>query len=213
MRNLHEDRKFVCDHCGYKCVSEAKLILHKVSHRKERSFKCEQCPLSFKDLKGWKTHQTAHENKKFECYLCAKKFRSLVTIRIHMGCHIESLKTFACDFCPKKYGRLVDRDRHLAVHTGEFVKCDICSKEYRTAKALEHHVELVHQGVRYNCKYCPQSLASRRQLYEHLFLHRGFKVKFYLFKFKEDSIIQFLDHESQSLVFSPTTVRTAVEPF
>ena len=65
------------------------------------------------------------------------------------------------------------------IHQGIVYPCDICKKEFVTAKNLERHDELVHKGVRnFKCEDCGRAFGDSSGLKSHIRgVHQGIKFR------------------------------------
>jgi Zinc finger, C2H2 type len=103
-KRVHDNQKFICDDCGQCFASEvggackqfddfvfnlvlsfqSGLLRHKVVHIYGRSFVCDQCSATFIDKKALNHHSLVHQERRYECDLCGKKFRTFDSVKMHM---------------------------------------------------------------------------------------------------------------------------------
>ena len=74
-----KSKKFKClqNNCGFKCRLRIQLKKHRLSHKYDKRFKCNECQKEFRFLSDLKSHQLIHSNKRlFVCDRseCQKKF-------------------------------------------------------------------------------------------------------------------------------------------
>ena len=64
-----KSKKFKClqNNCQFKCRLRIQLKRHRLSHKYEKRFKCNECQKGFRFLNGLKIHQMFHSNEKKIC--------------------------------------------------------------------------------------------------------------------------------------------------
>ncbi|KAL5278855.1 hypothetical protein ACFFRR_003471 [Megaselia abdita] len=116
-------------------------------------FKCSQCDIIFEDGDEADTHfKENHDDKKFECEICFKRFLALGQLKIHQkNTHSEK---------PKSRRRFV------------FGKCKECKFVATSNFGLLRHFNIEHPNVQlnveYKCAFCQDFLKSPKQMNAHL---------------------------------------------
>jgi KRAB domain-containing zinc finger protein len=185
--------KGICDICGAVLAHKSYLDRHKkeqhdpnyTREKQIKSFTCTEpgCGKVLHSKQAVEMHNSAFHAKRrqyFECYLCPKKFCTLISIRTHVCEHLsdpEAALVKACDFCNKKF---VDEKRlnlHRRTHTmpNVPVKCDQCPKIFQRIDFMIRHRKSIHEGIYYECCYCQHHFMGEVALKCHMFEHRGFR--------------------------------------
>lgn len=130
--------KVICDVCGKGCKSYGELTKHQLVHSEIRSVA--QCDICGLYFKDVAKHQARGHAMNLEpCGECGKQL-SKIYMKKHLATVHAKAPSFACTYCPRKF----------------------TSKE-----TLKAHVD-IHQGVRYQCQFCPEHYGSYRNRHKHL---------------------------------------------
>lgn len=161
--NVHDKRQFKCPDCQQEFSRDEKLKEHtKLVHENLRPFICEFCAFAFKSINHLKDHLLTHTDRtRIECPECGKSFINERQLkkhkkRLHSGDSGDSSEA-KCKEC----GYQGKNKYCLAAHINlkhyrdpeEKYKCEICSKELKTAKSLKEHV-CVPMHRPYSCSVC-----------------------------------------------------------
>ena len=147
------DKDFKCNECDTIWVSHLSLELHYIDCHKKLMFSCDIC--------GYTTHQAAIVNR-------------------HIRFTHEKKRDYICDLCGKSFTKKWMHVEHMAVDHGigecRF-KCTYCGKTAINKRALEIHIEGVHEKDNvYNCELCSYSGHSKIALQKHdRRKHKGLK--------------------------------------
>jgi hypothetical protein len=118
----------ICDLCGYSTKFLTQLGLHKKREHEPnykkvlKPFNCLEpgCGKVVHSKHALEIHVSifhAGPTKFFECDLCPKRFRSLISIRTHMLTHLsDTSMMIACSICDKKFVSENARDVHVRIH-------------------------------------------------------------------------------------------------
>ena len=105
------------------------------------SFKCQQCPMIFMELKFLNDHvKRAHSGtKEFKCDVCGKCLSSIAILRRHTK-DVHSNEKFSCKICQKKFRSSSHQKKHMNTHSeGKPHKCVTCDKSFKTSSDLRQH--------------------------------------------------------------------------
>lgn len=91
--------------------------------------------------KGLHEHLVTHESVKgprMKCELCPSSFRNSRALRAHVVLvHQKPSQTYQCPHCPKVKKSAANLSSHIySTHNFKTVKCQLCAREFRTAKSL-----------------------------------------------------------------------------
>ena len=136
---------------------------------KDDFFRCEECPVLYKDIFDLKKHiNTVHGGITYRCSQCeykTKRFKAGLTP--HMIKHGVGF-WYYCDKCDYKATQL----KNLKVHR-QFLheNANFCCKQcdYRSTREfnLHHHIKIKHEGVRYECDICDHKTTTPNSLLNH----------------------------------------------
>lgn len=107
MRQVHRlasENNFICEECGKSCPSKGSLKDHMYVHSDAKPFKCDSCPMAFKNMPRLKTHQDTHNGTQYICPHCGLQLNTKITLKMHMVVHSDE-KQFKCKFCGNEYKR------------------------------------------------------------------------------------------------------------
>lgn len=100
------------------------------------------------------------------CPVCAKVFRSVKAVRMHMPTH--GPKRFQCEFCAKRFVRLSQLETHRKTHTGDRpFQCEVCARRFAQACMVTVHMR-THTGAKpFQCAHCSKRFAQAANLKRH----------------------------------------------
>lgn len=95
------------------CTKEKKNISKSL-----KTYKCIQCPKTFKTSGELKAHLNSHNSAKpFICEVCGRAYRNKSALDVHVGMH-NGVYPFMCVYCKKSFTQKGALQRHLHIHTG-----------------------------------------------------------------------------------------------
>ena len=177
LKDLHKEKKFPCEFCDKRFVSQSKLEDHKIIHSGERSYVCNSCGKAFSRSYHLKVHARLHTGERpYKCDhdQCQKTFVDSSALRGHLKTHSE-YKPHKCKTCERAFKDRGNLKQHEATHKPERpYKCDHCSQAFTFKRNMLRHAE-IHQKkspteVDYNiykCDFCIKIFASKAELTEH----------------------------------------------
>lgn len=127
----------------------------------------------FKGSEAARKHMLSHnENLPFECLECPKKYKSIISLRLHVqAIHSTGVKKpFQCKECAYKCRTVTILKYHMRTHTGETpFGCQECSKKFKSTSHLYRHIRAVHQNKEnaFGSKDSTKRLASNGVLERH----------------------------------------------
>ena len=136
------------------------------------SFKCQQCPMIYMELKFLNEHvKRVHRGKKeLKCDVCGKCLSSSRNLRRHTN-DIHSNETFSCKICQKKFRSKALREKHMTTHSEEKPhKCVTCAKSFKTSCYLRQH-ERSHLSHGY-CQCDVTGCSKTFKITENLNIHK-----------------------------------------
>ena len=155
-RTHNNERKYLCDTCGFAAYEKYHLRRHEKIHKNERKFHCEYCTYKAGNKTHLKRHMRIHiGSKPFKCPYCSFACNTHENIRKHIleTKKHEGLKVYPCKFCDfgtnnsKEFrGHLMSnhpkesddgaRQMPLSVFTGLFQKQEDIDKPIEGTKVL-----------------------------------------------------------------------------
>lgn len=181
-RNPYKEKKYQCNLCPKRYLTDFLLGQHKLSHENRKGQKCDHCDFATNTLYDLRNHiKRIHmATKTFTCQSCGKGFkRRCDMLNHHKAVHAPMKVYVKCPVCT-----IIILQKGLASHMNNrhsekgklrpFV-CPVCGKAERYEKNLQRHYQSVHEptdrGVIYQCSECPVYFYRRRELREHSFIH------------------------------------------
>ncbi|KAJ2953353.1 hypothetical protein O0L34_g943 [Tuta absoluta] len=175
---IHGEKKFACDVCGYSTFTLEVMRRHVLTHVEEKPYKCSQCPVSFIQRAQLQRHTAAkhHDNT---CLVCNTECRSKEDLVAHnrakhgsteldpsYRCSVKSCDQYNMHFKSAKAYKT-----HMNSHDDERpYACEVCGKTYRNVLDMKRHVTSHTLERPRRCMYCVQPRAYVRgiQLVRHV---------------------------------------------
>ncbi|KAG1679712.1 Histone H4 transcription factor [Nymphon striatum] len=117
--------RYSCPLCKFFATSYGNLESHlRFRHSDVRTFKCKECPKSYKSLQSLKLHEEVH--LPVRCFKCSEE---------------------DCDYSTGSYSKLVRHYRisHWDARLSKGYQCHLCSKVYARGQNLTTHLYSVHK--------------------------------------------------------------------
>ncbi|CAG9763082.1 unnamed protein product [Ceutorhynchus assimilis] len=171
--------KFPCTVCNKIYSSRTCLYRHELICKGLTSIqKCKTCNKQV-DSSLMRDHNRTHQEKRYECHICHKKFKENWYLKKHVLLHADRLK-FPCDVCGFMCATQYTAQLHKkAKHTKEFAAfCDLCGKGFVNVSFLNNHKKKTHKDENeptqlYQCTVegCNKTYRSNKSLKLHLPTH------------------------------------------
>lgn len=173
---------FECDYCHETIRGKRGVMRHmreKHRHFYVRSFNrdpkgpftCTICGLVVKSLYD---HNKFHQEKRYMCNTCGKRFRKMTNLQLHEAIH-KNLKLFSCDICFKKFNIQQGLNAHKRTHTRERpYKCPYCENSFRHSTDLRRHRRIHPEHIeeqRFKCEFCNKRFYEKKFLFQHAKSH------------------------------------------
>lgn len=113
--------------------------------------------------------------KKYQCQLCNKRFKSRTTLEGHIRIHTGE-KPFKCEICEKCFaeqGNLKQHIRSMHLNIRAFI-CEKCKQGFKTHYSHQiHRRSCVTKEKPFKCQVCPKAFYSSGKLLLHTRIHTG----------------------------------------
>ncbi|KAJ6634063.1 Transcription factor grauzone [Pseudolycoriella hygida] len=166
-----EDKKFHCDKCNKKFLSQTTLSYHiRVDHELAYQSVCDICARVFKDKnilrKHMKIHSTTVPQEKVQCHLCGT-WLNKDGLPLHLRRH-QNVAGAECTICNKTLKNRPSLLCHIRTAHGERRhQCTFCGKKFRTRIILKEHIAFHTGQDLYECEYCPKTFKSSANKCSH----------------------------------------------
>ncbi|UYV64437.1 hypothetical protein LAZ67_3000690 [Cordylochernes scorpioides] len=177
-RTNHSDvRKFSCETCVYTTTTKFHLKVHKSTHAKDQTHKCDICKVSFKIKNSLARHMRDNHTKviSHKCKHCNFTTKWLKSLKSHEELHAKG-KHFKCSRCDFVTTGKSNLTLHEYDHDNKkYLTCMFC--DYATLKSshLETHTQ-THTGERpFECQFCFFRTPTKQRLETHVRIHLGEK--------------------------------------
>ncbi|XP_055712362.1 zinc finger protein 583-like isoform X1 [Phlebotomus papatasi] len=142
LNSKHTDRAYLCDVCGYQCLTETQHKDHQNIHLNLKPYSCKECQKRFYSKIQYQIHNhfTHKVGKHFPCYHCEKIFTTKFNLKQHILIHTE-IKDHTCTCCRKSFSSAVNLRMHERIHTGIKYECAKCWKTYVHKRSLQRHLK------------------------------------------------------------------------
>ncbi|XP_076049237.1 uncharacterized protein LOC143029918 isoform X2 [Oratosquilla oratoria] len=140
---------FKCDVCPKKFIRRIYLTNHKIRmHGLDKKFVCQMCGNKFMTQNSLTTHMEIHSDvKKFKCGFCDKKFKRKEKLKYHERIHTGE-RPYLCQLCGRGFVSKSKLDEHVSRHRGDRrYRCQFCPKTYAGSWDLKQHVKKAHDKV------------------------------------------------------------------
>ncbi|KAK3578258.1 hypothetical protein CHS0354_011581 [Potamilus streckersoni] len=135
---------------------------------------CEACGKTFISKGNLIKHQRLHEEKKFECHICRKKFHFDHYLKEHISSVHDNTFKYQCTYCGKlmksKTG-LIAHTKQFHTHTDEQYNCPKCNKIFRQKGNLRTHMFSHETDRMFLCAFCGKTFKYPDQLNRHKLIH------------------------------------------
>nr|XP_006820925.1 PREDICTED: zinc finger protein 91-like [Saccoglossus kowalevskii] len=178
MRVHSEERKFVCDVCGFRFEQKVMLTVHKRRHSEIKRYACDECPKRFVQRTEMVVHKRTHsKNKMFKCKNCHKSYTSRSYQKEHeKECVNGVLNRYPCHICGKQLRHKNYLKVHLYKHTGEKKhQCETCGKKFFEKTVLKQHKRIHTKEKPYKCDVCDMRFGWQCAKKSHMTTHTGEK--------------------------------------
>lgn len=150
-------------------------------------FKCSECNKEIGSIRGLKRHMQRHDEKKYSCPQCDRKFVIRTYVREHMilvhgltkdqfsydmipeVLNAPKATEYECYLCHRVYQADYRLIAHMSVHRMEPVYCRFCGKMFKCTEQLSKHLQRhkTNTNIPHKCDICNKLFASKRSMLGH----------------------------------------------
>ena len=169
-----DTKSFTCSLCDYAGKTRGQLKRHMETIHQEsvRRFECENCDYKTMSETKYLVHTKAHEENDVRvCPICEKSVWGKKQYKEHVRGHDRSSKTyeFKCQECKARFKTSKALENHSGTHTGVKLKCRLCPSDFVMPSSLKKHFLKKHPGETLNhCKLCDFHSDSGQEFKRHL---------------------------------------------
>ena len=171
-----ENFEGACDICGKIFHQKAKLNRHIKEVHESPPLQCHICQKVFRSESNAQRHMKTHYGP-FGCTYCTEIFKDKEELNAHVK-ELHQMKLHNCHICNKdlfSIGKLLSHlklmhpdDKTALKELNDSLKCDICQKQFTTAKSVRIH-RLTHTGEKkFQCPHCPWKFYLAWKLKRHM---------------------------------------------
>ncbi|XP_034839153.2 zinc finger protein 723-like [Maniola hyperantus] len=159
----------VCQRQTFSRITEYKAHLRE--HAKLTTYKCTSCGKIFSDASNFSKHKKVHDNQRFQCDICLRKFNTKKTLIAHIVYH-NTNTLVNCYYCSKQFHYQSSLNKHIKIIHKRIVarnKCKICDDVMNTIKEKWDHEWMVHQvrKIVVDCLLCDAKFRKYSELKRH----------------------------------------------
>lgn len=155
------------------------------SENKDEEISCKFCKKIFKKMKTLQLHQKMHDQKPYQCVICARCFIQNSHLQRHVMSHRVwpdglsettakstevDLLSYSCLYCEMVLANYNQFRKHLKNHSSiKTFKCiqSQCNNFYDSVESLMHHVSSTHKTLTYTCHNCHKTFNTLEDAAAH----------------------------------------------
>ena len=187
--HFHTEHKVPMDHACDKCDKKFSTKLLLTIHTMElHEFKLDSASITNDisiaaalKINDVKVVEEAPIERNFECQECGKKLRTKKYLLQHFRqMHQPWTHNHFCHLCSWSTFEKAKLKQHIfGKHAvGDDLKCDICSKTFKSGSSLQSHKMKKHQGPKKKCPECPGLFQTNCKLAKHVWEEHGMRFKY-----------------------------------
>jgi len=171
------EKNFICPECPPECPkffdSHIKVIRHRVVHRHEAKFHCDNCQKNFKSKKILTTHLSKvhgiHRNMEYQCPKCPSSFNFANHLKAHVEKHSIPNREpdLFCEHCDMIFNNRSALNYHMQKHVKPKYQCTKCPKSFQSEFGLKYHLKIHNNEAHYLCDDCGKKFISPYKLVQH----------------------------------------------
>ncbi|KAM4651650.1 zinc finger and BTB domain-containing protein 48 isoform 1-T2 [Discoglossus pictus] len=150
-KHKHE-RPYVCEFCNHAFTQKTNLNMHLKTHTGEKPFQCHLCGKTFRTQASLHKHNRTHTGERpFSCEFCEQKFTDKTPLLRHVASRHQEGRPHYCQICAKTFKAIEQLRVHVARHKGvRKFECPKCGYKFTRQAHLRRHMEIHNRIENYN---------------------------------------------------------------
>ena len=174
---IHNKSLMSCYICNESFSDLSSLRKHRLSHRKEKYFKCDECKFCCSTQRRLEFHKLEHKASGiFRCERCGKCFKTSFHLYRHDTNVHAVIKPYGCSDCEFRTYTVHCLKRHELKHK---LTCPVCNEHFLQHTVLSKHMTQLHfpklLQKPHKCSECGASYTNQSLLIEHQATHAALK--------------------------------------
>ena len=128
------------------------------------------CGKEFSSKVALVKHGLCHQLPRYRCTICGSGFRFQYQLKDHSNTHTNFQIKCHYPRCGRVYKSKSKYKRHYKIHSKEFQEytCTMCGKRCSAKKNLDEHMDLHRDILRFQCENCSKKFRWHSSLSKHM---------------------------------------------
>ncbi|XP_055303174.1 uncharacterized protein LOC129568871 [Sitodiplosis mosellana] len=141
-----------CDLCDATFKTSISLVNHKLHHKGEKPFLCENCGKAFVSQQLYRDHKRIKhiDARKHPCKQCDRAFYKRFRLRDHIIAFHTTERPHICEICAKSFKSRSYLRVHKLTHGEKALKCRYCDRMFKLSENRHKHEVSIHKIEKLN---------------------------------------------------------------